>query len=129
MVRGGVLLVAGWSPKRLETAEDWAPYGIGTPDADGWYPDYRPVPDAMKPERPVLGPGGKPVPKVDGSICALVENWRVVVADLALHFGVDLYDPAVLARPWPGVRTMIYSLVGSDTRLRRVLSSSGGEGD
>ncbi|MDR6142035.1 hypothetical protein QE375_001589 [Microbacterium foliorum] len=35
--------------------------------------------------------------------------------------GVDLYDSAVLARPWPGVRTLIFSLLDTDTRLRAAL--------
>lgn len=61
-------------------------------------------------------------PDVDHSLLGLVTNWRLVVADLALHFHVDLYDPAVLARPWPGVRTMIFSLIDSDTRLRAALT-------
>ena len=59
---------------------------------------------------------------IDHSLLALVTNWRLVVADLALHYHVDLYDPAVLARPWPGVRTMIFSLIDSDTRLRAALT-------
>ena len=59
---------------------------------------------------------------IDGSLLALVTNWKLVVADLASEFGVDLYDPAVLARPWPGVRTMIFSLIDSPTRLRAVLT-------
>ena len=61
-------------------------------------------------------------PKVDGSLLGIVTNWRLVVADLAQHFGVDLYDPAVLARPWPGVRIMIHSLLDMpESRLRRAL--------
>ena len=59
---------------------------------------------------------------VDGSLLALVTNWKLVVADLSSEFGVDLYDPAVLARPWPGVRTMIFSLIDMPTRLRAVLT-------
>jgi len=35
--------------------------------------------------------------------------------------GIDLYDPAVRARPWPGVRTLIFSLLETDTRLRAAL--------
>ncbi|WP_282946950.1 hypothetical protein [Cellulomonas endometrii] len=62
-------------------------------------------------------------PAVDGSLLAIVTNWRVVVADLAQHFGVDLYDPAVLDRPWPGVRTMLFALLDMpESRLRRVLT-------
>ena len=52
----------------------------------------------------------------------IVSHWRCVVADLAEFFGVDLYDPAVLARPWPGVRTMIHALLDMpESRLRRAL--------
>lgn len=106
-------------PKRLTTAEDWAPYGIGEPDADGWYPDYRPVPPEMRPA--AVNPAASR-PEVDGSILGIVTHWRCVVADLAQHFGVDLYDPAVLARPWPGVRIMIHSLLDMpESRLRRAL--------
>ncbi|NHI16867.1 hypothetical protein [Microbacterium excoecariae] len=67
---------------------------------------------------------GKPVEaiEVDTSWLAILGAWRLVVADLALHFHVDLYDPAVLARPWPGIRTMIFSLFDQDTRLRRALT-------
>ena len=60
--------------------------------------------------------------EIDGSILALVTNWKLVVADLAKEFGLDLYDPAVLARPWTGVRTMIFSLLDMPTRLRAVLT-------
>lgn len=59
--------------------------------------------------------------EIDGSVLALVTNWRVVVADL-IERGIDLYDPAVRARPWPGIRSAIFSLLDSDTRLRRVLT-------
>lgn len=102
------------------TAEDWAPYGIGEPDADGWYPDYRPVPANLKPahEGP-SAPTGKP--EIDMSWLAIVQNWRIVVAEL-MERGIDLYDPAVRARPWPGVRTLIFSLLDSPTRLREALT-------
>lgn len=100
------------------TAEDWAPYGIGEPDADGWYPDYRPVPEALKPKHE--GPVGEK-PTIDTSWLAIVQNWRIVVAEL-IERGVDLYDPAVRARPWPGVRTLIFSLLDSPTRLREALT-------
>jgi len=62
-------------------------------------------------------------PELDGSLLAIVTHWRVVVADLAQHFQVDLYDPAVLDRPWPGVRTMLFALLDMpESRLRRVLT-------
>ncbi|AQY02037.1 hypothetical protein B2G67_11570 [Microbacterium foliorum] len=47
-------------------------------------------------------------------------NWRIVVAEL-MERGIDLYDPAVRRRPWPGVRALIFSLIDSDTRLRAAL--------
>ena len=60
---------------------------------------------------------------MDGSLLGIVTHWRVVVADLAQFFGVDLYDPAVLDRPWPGVRTMIFALLDMpESRLHRVLT-------
>lgn len=63
-------------------------------------------------------------PAVDGSLLGIVTHWRCVVADLAQHFGVDLYDPAVLDRPWPGVRTMIFALLDMpESRLRRALTT------
>ena len=102
------------------TAEDWAPYGIGEPDADGWYQDYRPVPEHLKPEMNTTAAAIE-APQVDGSVTALVNNWRLVTAELAER-GVDLWDPAVLARPWPGVRTLIFSLIDSPTRLREALT-------
>lgn len=103
------------------TAEELAPYGIGTPDADGWYPDYN-VPLNLRPTNTAKPAKKADAVVVDGSILALVTHWQLVVADLALHFHVDLYDPAVQARPWPGVRTMIFSLLDQPTRLRQVLT-------
>lgn len=58
---------------------------------------------------------------IDGSWLALVTHWRLVVAELAER-GIDLYDPVVLARPWLGVRAVIFSLLDSNTRLRAVLT-------
>jgi len=94
---------------------------MGEPDEEGWYPDYRPVPEALKPEAVSNAPAAK-ASEIDGSCLALVTHWRLVVADLSLHHGIDLYDPAVLGRPWPGVRTMIFSLLDHDTRLRAALT-------
>jgi len=102
------------------TVEEWAPYGVGTPDADGWYPDYR-----LPPELLAAPPDAAPSTEaaaVDGSWLAIVQQWRLVIADLQLHVGIDLYDPAVLARPMPGLRTAILSLLDHDTRLRRSLT-------
>ncbi|WP_155900295.1 hypothetical protein [Microbacterium sp. 11MF] len=55
------------------------------------------------------------------SILDLVTHWRLVVADLAER-GVDLYAEDVLARPWPGIRTLIFSLLDSRTRLSVALN-------
>lgn len=107
------------------TAEDWAPYGIGEPDEDGWYPDYRPVPEHLKPTAPSQSSSkaGADVADIDYSILGLVNNWRCVVADLLEHFHIDLYDTAVRARPWPGVRTAIFALIDMpDSRTRRALT-------
>jgi hypothetical protein len=104
------------------TLEEWAQYGIGEPDADGVYPDYR-VPPELKPAAPAVAPTG---PHLDDSWFAITSHWPVVVAELAGRFHVDLYDPAVRARPWPGVRTMIYALAGDPTtHLHRLLKTRG----
>jgi len=78
------------------------------------------VPEALKPE--AASAVAKPTETViDGSWFALVSNWRLVVAELAER-GIDLYDPLILARPWPGIRAVIFSLLDSNTRLRAVLT-------
>jgi len=81
------------------------------------------VPAALRPAAPTVeAPKPEGTVQVDMSMRSLVEHWRVVIADLQLHYGVNLYDPAVLALPWPGIRSMIHSLLDSDTRLRRALT-------
>jgi len=47
----------------------------------------------------------------------IVQHWDLVLADMASLFGVDLYDPAVLARPSPGIRTLILTLPGNPRSL------------
>lgn len=105
------------------TAEDLAPYGVGEPDEDGWYPDYRPLPPHLKPSPPSASTSATPSgPDLDESLLALVLNWRFVIADL-IERGLDLYDPAVLVRPWPGVRTAIFALIDTPgSRLRAALT-------
>lgn len=61
-------------------------------------------------------PAGRPIWWSD-----IVAHWGAVTADLAERYRVDLYDPAVLARPWPGVRTMIFGLLSVDSRLANAL--------
>ena len=92
------------------------------PDADGWFPDYRTPPADVRPEAvseaPAAGSGD-----VDYTILGLVSHWRVVVAEMLLRGGVDLYDPVVRARPWPGVRTAIFALIDTPgSMLRAVLT-------
>ncbi len=103
------------------TVEDWAPYGIGEPDADGVYPDYRTPPASARPSMATPTVENNE-PAIDTSLMAIVLNWRYVVADL-IERGLDLYDPAVRARPWPGVRTAIFALIDTPgTRLREALT-------
>lgn len=78
------------------------------------------MPQALLPE-PAAAPTTQPKVDIDGSTLALVTHWRLVVAEL-VERGIDLYDPAVLARPWPGIRALIYSLLDSPTRLRAALT-------
>ncbi len=60
---------------------------------------------------------------MDGSLLGLVGQWRIVVAELAEVYHVDLYDPAILARPWSGIRTMIFALIDRPgSRLRAALT-------
>lgn len=80
------------------------------------------MPEHLKPEAPAAPTAGKaPAAEIDGSFLAIVTHWRLVVAELAER-GIDLYDPVVLARPWPGVRAVIFSLLDSPTRLRAALT-------
>lgn len=55
----------------------------------------------------------------------IVTHWDLVIRDLADRYTVDLYDPAVLARPWPGIRTLIYGLAEEPSRLSRALEKEG----
>lgn len=79
------------------------------------------MPAHLRPEMPSAAKPAGTV-EIDASWFSIIMHWRLVLADLSLHCGVDLYDPAVLARPWPGIRTMIFSLLDSPTRLRAVLT-------
>lgn len=86
---------------------------------DGWYSDYRRPPADLAP-KPAAPPSTSKPSDIDDSWLAIVQQWRVVVAEL-MREGVDLYDPVVLARPWPGVRTLIFSLLDTSPRLRAAL--------
>lgn len=79
------------------------------------------MPANLKPEAVATPASAGDKPDVDWSLAGLITHWRIVVAELA-NRGVDLYDPAVLARPWPGVRTQIFSLIEQPTALRRALT-------
>lgn len=45
----------------------------------------------------------------------ILENWGLVLRDLASIYHLDLSDPATLARPWPGVRDYITGLLDEPT--------------
>ena len=79
------------------------------------------MPADLRPEMPTAASKPQPAVEVDGSLYAVTANWRLVIAEL-MERGIDLYDPAVLDRPWPGVRALIFSLLDSDTRFRAVLT-------
>lgn len=79
------------------------------------YPDYR-VPSHLKPSAPTAREETRLVWVLD-----LVRHWELVHLDLAERYGVDLHDPHVLARPWPGVRMMMWSLVREPSRLSQAL--------
>jgi hypothetical protein len=82
-----------------------------------------PVPQELLPEAPSAVSTPDEAPTIDSSLLAIVSHWRLVVADL-IDAGIDLYDPAVRARPWPGIRTKLFSLLEpeSTSRLRRALT-------
>lgn len=54
----------------------------------------------------------------------IVTHWDAVLTDMAEVYGLDLYDPAVQARPWPGVRTLILSLLRRPSTLHDRLEGS-----
>ncbi len=82
------------------------------------------MPEHLKPAASTAAPApeGKEPAVLAWSLTDLVRHWRLVEADLIKEYGIDLWDPAVRARPWPGIRTAIFSLIDSDTRLRRALT-------
>jgi len=52
----------------------------------------------------------------------ILNNWGLVVPDLAETYGIDLYDPALDDRPWPWLRGLILGLLGTpNTRIARKL--------
>lgn len=70
----------------------------------------------MKPETPTTEHEGRIVLWFD-----IVSHWDLVHRDLAERYRIDLYDPAVLARPWPGIRTLILGLLREPSRLSHAL--------
>lgn len=78
------------------------------------------MPADLRPKVQATTPGTTDKVMVDYSLVGLVTNWRLVVAEL-MERGVDLHHRDVLAGPWVGIRTLIFSLIDSDTRLRRAL--------
>jgi hypothetical protein len=45
-----------------------------------------------------------------------------VVVAVLMERGIDLYDPAVLARPWRGIRTLLFFIIDTPSPLRQVLT-------
>ena len=84
------------------------------------------MPEELKPHAVTPPAAGA---RLDTSWVAIVSHWRLVVAEL-MERGVDIHDPAMQARPWLGVRALIFSLIDSDTRLRAALRrDTDGEAD
>lgn len=79
------------------------------------YADHK-LPDEVIQDRPAAAA----VSDIDGSWYALVLRWRLVVAEL-LARGINLHDAAVLDGPWLAVRSAIFDLLDSPTRLREIL--------
>ncbi|MDF2991460.1 MAG: hypothetical protein K0S37_1974 [Microbacterium sp.] len=75
----------------------------------------------MPPEVQAATTPAAAVSRIDGSWLALVTHWRLVVAELKDR-GIDMYAPAVLDGSWLSVRSSIFSLLDSPTRLREVLT-------
>lgn len=106
------------------TPEDWAAFGVGEVlghDANGIpiYEDYNPPAESLAMAASTDSAPAKR--EVDFTLYGLLSNWRLVVDELG-RLGIDLYDAEVLARPWPGIRTVIFGLLDRDTLLRAVLT-------
>lgn len=56
----------------------------------------------------------------------ILGHWDAIAADLAEKFHLDLYAPHVRARPWPGIRNLIFGLLNEPSRLSRALHQEGG---
>ena len=79
----------------------------------GLFEDYRLPAGLVRPQ----APAGRHI-----GWDAILPHWRLVVADLARVYGVDLTDPTAWRRPWPPIRALILTLPGEPTsRLRAVL--------
>jgi len=96
--------------------DEWAQYGVGEPDADGLYPDYR-IPADLKPSVELP----KDADATPVTVFDIVSHWDAVHLDLMERFHVNLHDPAVLASPWLGIRPLVLSLLQAPSRLTRAL--------
>lgn len=53
----------------------------------------------------------------------ILDNWALIVPDMAQFYGIDLYDPALNSRPWPWLRGLIFDLLSTPgSRLARALA-------
>lgn len=75
------------------------------------------MPNEHRPENRATAGTGRSIGWAD-----ILEHWPLVVRDLAEHARVDVYDPALDARPWPWLRTHILGLLDIPSRLTRALS-------
>ena len=84
------------------------------------------MPAAQRPQAPSAAAGLPAAPQIDESVLGLVTAWRAVVAEMARVYHVDMHDPAVLDRPWLGIRTMIFALRDTPgSALREALTLRG----
>ena len=94
---------------------DWAPYGIGEPEAYGEdgtpiYAEYR-VPEDVKPT--------PPTPSGASTWWVLLSNWEYVEADLQQYYQVSTLTHA--QHPWPWMHTLICRLADiPESRVSRL---------
>ena len=79
--------------------EEWAVYGIGEPDENGVYPDYR--------RPPAPEPTGETSDTVPVTWTDVLAGWDIVVGDLAAVYGVT---PAVVD-VWHDWKRLVWGLL------------------
>lgn len=117
------MVAVGWPPGSTPpgqpggpqgSGEDWRePYGRGRKDpVSGLYEWYEIPDEVAQRER------GEGV-----SWGQILQHWRLIEADLASEYGVDVEDRALMrARSWRWLETLLIGLLAADTRLARALN-------